>query len=916
MKQEKKTNIKDTYRRFRKSNAYDILYNKGVLYFVLAFIIPFLIMLNGFKRQKIHPYGEQQMLVIDLWHQYYPFFKVVREKLLTGGSFLYSWDNGMGTNFLSLISYYAASPLNWISVFFDDDHSRDALMYILLAKIGFSGAFFSCFLRYTYGRRDFSIVIFSSMFALCSYTLGYYWNVMWFDTIALFPLVMLGVAAMCRERKWKLYTLSLALSLISNYYIGYFTCIFTMFMFIGTIIIEGKGVKDYLYKFWLILRSTAIGIGLGGFILLPAYRGLKLTYSMNNHFPDEAKFYDKWYDIIANLISYSKPATKEGLPNFACGMLALVLFGVFLFSAGIKIREKIVTSFMLVLIFVSCNLNILNYIWHGFHATNQIPHRFAFIFCFVLVAAAFRAYDIMLKKGIKGYQFVLLLIVPAFVLGLNVWKASKTGEGFKFEGAFRSSAVIAAAYIFIFIAGKAFPDKMKHFRRSAMNAALALAVICELVSNAVLGVKTVGSSSYVSYPTVYDSAEFLLDTMRNDDTSLFSRAEMTTTYTLNDSALYGYHGVSQFSSSANLSVTKFFRKLGLYASEAGNRYYYRNSTPVVNDLLGINYIMSRNGMLNNSEISLERIASKENVTLYRSRYPMSIGFMVKRDILLTSPEGGKNPFEYQNEILRRATGMDVNVFTAQPVKLVDYENMDVVKNGFGDYSFTVADPTNRDKTYKAKYKFAGVENASLYGYAENGIIDTVNVSCDGVTADANIAVKDYPIVFPMGNGQEGSTMTAEVKFTEGRTAGTYKFMAYAFKKDVYDEVYAQLADEQLELTEFTDTKITGRVNAKERGILYLSIPYEKGWSVYIDGERTTSFKVLGAMLGAEVGAGEHEIVLKYSPDGFRTGLVISGASLLVLLGLAFAEYMNRKNKKYNKEVKNEKSESNDSLQRN
>jgi hypothetical protein len=84
----------------------------------------------------------------------------VREKLINGGSFFYSWENGLGTNFLSLISYYAASPLNWLSVFFDDDHVRDAMTFILSCKIGFAGAFFSTFLRYTYKRKDFSICMF------------------------------------------------------------------------------------------------------------------------------------------------------------------------------------------------------------------------------------------------------------------------------------------------------------------------------------------------------------------------------------------------------------------------------------------------------------------------------------------------------------------------------------------------------------------------------------------------------------------------------------------------------------------------------------------------------------------------------------------------------------------------------------
>ena len=130
----------------RNNKFHWFIYDSGILCFLISFIVPASIMLYAFAQNSIHPFGDRQMLVVDSWHQYYPFFRVEREKLLNGGSFLYSWQNGMGTNFLSLISYYSASPLNWLSVFFDDEHIRDAFTYILIAKIGFSGAFFSCFL--------------------------------------------------------------------------------------------------------------------------------------------------------------------------------------------------------------------------------------------------------------------------------------------------------------------------------------------------------------------------------------------------------------------------------------------------------------------------------------------------------------------------------------------------------------------------------------------------------------------------------------------------------------------------------------------------------------------------------------------------------------------------------------------------
>ena len=873
------------FANFRKSRAGRLLYDKGVLYFALTFIIPTVPMLIGFGQKGIHPFGSNQMLVVDLWHQYYPFFRVVSEKLRTGGSFLYSWENGMGTNFLSLISYYAASPLYLLSVFTPNSATRDALTFMLVAKIGFAGAFFSCFLRYTYRRRDFSIVIFSTMFALCSYMLGYYWNVMWFDTIALFPLVMTGLTALCREGKWKLYTLALALSLISNYYIGYFTCVFTLFAFFAVVVIECRDVGDFLYKLWLVIRSSVIGIALGAFLLIPAYCGLTLTYSINNQFPKTIKWYEKWYDIIANLLSYSEPAKKEGLPNFACGMLAVVLFGVFLFSAGIKLREKIALSSLLTVVFVCCNLNVLNFIWHGFHATNQIPYRFAFIFCFVLVTAAYRAYDVMTAKGIKLYQLFLLIPAPALVFGLNVWKMCK-GEGFSFDGAFRASAFIVGAYLLIFIAGKMFPFKSETVRRSVINAALAAAVIAELTSNTIIGVRTVGASSYNSYPYMNESVQALLEVKRDDDYSPFSRVEMTNTYTLNDSALYSYYGVSQFSSMANVSVTRYFRKLGLYASEAGNRYYYRNSTPMVNQLLGINYIISKSGTLNNSEMSLVEIAEALPSHLYRSKYPMSIGFMMNSDVLKLELAAADNPYEFQNDIAMLATGTKESIFTRQPVREYSFTNAEGEKTDFGTYNYEVTDPNEQAS---ATLYYDGIAGARLYGYAKGGAAETIDVKCDGLPADSDISADDYPIAFPMGNGQEGSDFEVTLNFEDERNSGAFNLLVYALDEEAFERTYSELADEQLELTEFSDTKLKGYINVRSRGILYLSIPYERGWSVYVDGKKVSTTKVFDAMLGAEIGPGEHEIELRYFPDGLAKGIVISVAAAIAFLLLTAAE---------------------------
>ncbi|MDE5584402.1 MAG: YfhO family protein [Ruminococcus sp.] len=962
--------------KIKNNIIWKFLDEKGILCFLISFAIPVAIITFAFAMNEIHPFGDRQMLVVDLWHQYFPFFRVEREKLLTGGSFLYSWQNGLGTNFLSLISYYASSLLNWLSVFFDDEHVRDALTYILIAKIGFSGAFFSCFLRYTYKRKDFSVCIFSAMFALCSYTLGYYWNVMWFDTVALFPLVMTGIVAICRERKWKLFTFSLALSLVSSYYIGYFTCIFCVFMFASSGIIEPKGIKDFFVKLLIMIRSSVLGICLGAFMLMPAYLGLKLTHSADNTFPKNREFYEKWTDLFANLLSFSQPAKVEGLPNFACSMLAVFLFGVFLFSFGIKVREKISALVMLAVIVVSCNMNQLNYIWHGFHFTNQIPYRFAFIFSFVLVSCAFRAYDVMIKKGIQAYQLVLSLIAPIVVFYFNYLKnpddftfnrtnitvlitavaitvvlaiiaefsANKPRNSIIFIpvlavgwGTFfmfltdsndklklenftdsekilpvKTSALITVLFFILFGLVKLINIKKTSVRSYVASAGLACVLGFELVGNTLIGVQTVDTSSYTSYPDRNAQVQNLLEYADNNNDKLFYRIEMTGTYTLNDSSLYGYYGVSQFSSSANVAVTRLMSRMGIYASEAGNRYYYRTSTPVFNSLFGLDYIISKKNILQSEEMSLSHIKEDNGVYLYENNYPLSLGFMMDEKILTMPDEWSANPFEYQNDIIRLGAGVEKGCFSAQPVALVEYKNMDVRKNSFGNYYFT---RQTENVGASAVYSYECFDGSYLYGYADSSSCDYLNIKCDGNTVDSNVDIDSYPVVFPMGNGQSGSTETAEIFVDSESNSGNYKLMIYALSKENFETAYNNLADEQLNIKSFEDTEITGDIDVKNDGIMFLSIPYEKGWRVYVDGKKAELTEVLNAMSGVRLTKGHHDIRLEYIPDGLVTGVAVSCTAVIICVLIIWLETVGRRKKTNTaKEAENAESESNDGIQ--
>ena len=430
------------------------------IYLFLAFLIPFLLMFFAFKVAGVAPFGDKQILVTDLWHQYYPFMVDYHDKLQSGGSLLWTWKSGGGTNYIALFSYYLASPLNFLSILVPTSALREFLYIITCVKIGLAGYFFALFLRLTFKRKDLTITAFGIMYALCSFIMGYYWNIIWLDTIALLPLVIAGTFALLRYGKFKLYIISLALSVLANYYIGLFTCIFVMLVSIGYVIVEYKGLKDILRQFVKMAVCSAISLMISAVLVLPTYFALGYAYASDNHFPtsfsvnigsspDLAGVLDAIGKIIANSVAFTEPTSKEGLPNIYSGVIFIFLAILFLFCSKIKKRERIFCGGLLIFFILSFIIRQLDFIWHGFHFPNMLPHRFAFLYSFVLIYMAFRVF--MNIDTIKLYQVIAAIL--GFVLYLGIAAGSINDEKVKVSPVFDSSTKVDPVLLSGFIGG-------------------------------------------------------------------------------------------------------------------------------------------------------------------------------------------------------------------------------------------------------------------------------------------------------------------------------------------------------------------------------------------------------------------------------------------------------------------------------
>ena len=797
------------------------------IYLALSFFIPFFTMGLAYACQGTFPFGDRQIMISDFWHQYYPFLVELQNKLQNGGSLLYSWNGGLGTNFLSMASYYLMSPLNFLVVLVPPSLLREAVVLFMMTKIGCAGLFMALFLLKVLNREeDKTLPVFASMYALCTYVIGYCWNIMWMDTFALMPLVILGTLSIIKEGKFKLYIVTLALSIIANYYIGYIVCVFTAISFFAGCICYRVSFKTFFKRLMQIAFYTLIGIGLTAFITIPAYIGLTETYSISNKFPTKVEFYESFFDIIGNFSYISMTTVLDGLPNVFSSMFCFMLLPIYFSMTEIKMREKITVFLLIVFMVVSCNFNMLNFIWHAFHITNMIPYRFSFIIPFIITIIGFRTFP-----RIKEIDFIdAALMVLA---GLLTVVCAYFGPQQDICVAAGAALLIVYALILVFIV------KYTEKKQLGVNILLVF-MLFEVCSSAVILYGNTGTSQRSIYPEKYDDVQVLLDEIEGKNT----RVEMSNWKTTNDPMLYHYKGVTQFSSMVKVDVTNFSRAIGLSAVDRQNRYLYTENSPFLNNLLGVNYMISKSGNIAAPEY-WNAVKQENNSILYKSKYPLSIGYMVSghSDNLALNYS---QPFDSQNSVFSTMTGVKFNLF--------ETENRQVFKckdNFVWNYTMP------RD----------GV----LYVYTDGPKTKKLNISSGEQAFEYE---NSYASILCAGTYNKGDIVKFEFELREGDASNITVYTSF-MNTDVFEKGYAELADEQLNITQRKDTVIEGNVNAQKDGILYMAVPYEDGWTAYVDGQKAEIIKIGKAMCGINIEAGNHDIRFEYFPEGLLPGLIIT-----------------------------------------
>ena len=797
---------------------------------ILTFFLTVILTLIIFYESGIF---KGSILISDLNAEYQPLLMQVR-RILTGNIGIYNFNTGMGDNFTGTYFYYMSSPLNVLSLFIKDINKL--VIVLVTLKLGLTSFFSYKYFRYQVKEEKIKYLsVVSILYALSSFSLSYYLHIMWLDIYMLFPLLLLGIDKIIKERKHLIYIISMILIIFCNYYFAYMVCIFSFIYFNYKLFINKEMKNKRLRENIHFIIVSGLAIGGASLVLLPIASEIN-TYSRQNGNLFGGEDINFSFNIVNYVKTYILGNVKDidilNEHNFYLytSIIVFPLLYIYFICKKISVREKIFSGIIILLLILSISCNYLNYAWHGFVPPSFFNGRYTFMFIlFILMLCLKGLYNL---DDIKAHHFFIiaaLILGPvAFLLTFNLSFGLTADDLVKL--------CLLIMYLFLL---KLIPNN------KYLEAILMAAIIYEVNINAYTYLRRY----HFDAPTKDDIYENSIKYIKEKDNNVFYRIEDDNSNTDNYSILYNYYSIDYFMSTVKKDLINFFINL-----DVGNHAYTKNTISydgryhLISSLLNIKYYIETKSLTNEYYNKLETI--NDSYEVYENPYSLNLGYMVKKDIINTKLDN--NGLENINNIYIGMTGK--NVLNQQEVEKIDDRN----------YKFV---------NYRNKNFYLLVKLKGWYSYSD------LSVSINDKTLDNTGNTFYY---FVKNEYKEDDTIDITLSAGDGTIGDIEGVYVYYIDEDNFRENIELLKKNQLTVTSVKRDTIKGFITSDEDGILFTSIPYDKNLTIYVDGKKQKTVKLLDTFMGIELKDGLHEIKIEYKPRNIYYAIIPSILSLSIL----------------------------------
>lgn len=852
--------------------------NKQNFYYVASFVLPLMLLCSLWAVLSLAPFGNKQLLVSDLGTQYMPFLSGLKHTLTQGTLSTYSFFSSIGEPTLPLAAYYLMSPFHILIFLFPTHALPMVILSIITLKIACMGLTMFFYLKQQHKTSSIFTLLFSTSYSFCGFVSIYSLNFMWLDALILLPLLAYGLELLWLKKRYVLYSVTLFLAIVTNYYMGYMLCLFAVFYSLYLY----YTIHDSQKKFWrsflkdskLFFVSSFFSGLATSFLLLPALEGMlqtkKAAFQLTSFLPFSKFLFSFFSQFGIGAANFQ--IRLDHLPTVFSGLLMTLLLVCYFLLPSVTKKNKYAAAGLLIAIVLSFYLEVFHTIWHMFQAPAGFPYRNTYIFSFLLIKFAYEAYLKLQplpirvsKKMLFRAALVCLSLLTLGYIALAFWEYPEWLLSYDYPFLTLFFILGNAVLLFYLLAFLQQKTKIRGFAVLFL-----LFVSAELCTNYWISLRDIPFGDQAQFEKSFATQQALIEQLRNEQATFFRIKQTADSKTsgyaeknngYNQSMLHGYAGIPAYSSTLNTANQTMLKQLGLFVKN-DRRVAYVDDLKVVNLLLNVGYELTVTPDKNKPLLFQEA----QNF-VYKNEEALGTGFLVDQSFAKLTLKNHQ-PLANQEMILQALKKQTQPYFVPTEV--------------------TSSSVTQTPKTAEELTVTTNTEGP-LYFYAPHlswKKIDTFQ--SNGKIVQPPVAITTNQ-VFYLGTFKKGETIT--LAFNAQQPIRLTDATIATLDAARFTDLTTTLQQRAMQLTQQAGGKLTGTVTVTEQdeNLLYLAIPYDKNWRVRINHEKGVTKKVLGNLMAIPLPAGTHQLTLTYQSNSFLIGSLIS---LIILI--SFASYQYRK----------------------
>lgn len=844
--------------------------------------------------------------------QYYPralyFCRYIRDlatNFLSGNFVLpmYDFTLGFGTEIT-----YSLEPLYFLYALFGEEHIEFTYNLVTVLRFYLAGITSSILFLY-FKKGYFASFLGSIVYVFCGFALyGGAKHTMFMIPMIMLPLLIISMEEIIRKRRWYLCSIFVAISLFSNYYYLYMNTIAMGIYFLVRFFCQkekaNRTVRNFIRRGLTICGSYLLGVGMSCIVLATTfglYLGSGRSGSISISTP--SLFFYSTNRLVRTFLTFITTANSPG-DWLKLGYLPIALLAVvFLFLRKGRKELKIFCAISAVLL----AFPLSGFVFSGFSA---IVNRWCYM---ISLLVGFIVAECWLDMQRLGKRDIYILGGVVAVYGFLVYfgdiQITQSTRYTKMAFAF-----LALTLLVLIFCQESYHKLGKAAKQCMMFLLTAALVFTQGFTEFHMNEEI---DAYVengkTQEIITDTPLAALSEIEDDS---FYRSGVTQLDYLTSSAslILDFNPITMVNSTLNGNITEYLEKMGCTSYSTTQLMGLGNRT-FLNDLAAVKYYARYGGQkrplpygyeqvlktevngrtakvsVNNQSLPLgytyaEAISEKE---LEQYEVPERQEVMMQKVVLDSAEDSGN--------IGVKVTGKRQEITSCEEKGITLTENA-LVAGG------------DREK-YRLTLGFDGMANSETYLVFKNAVPKGDSGSYDvELTAKANGNTVTYKFqaenyryasgqsdyVINLGYYEEPLT-SCTIRMDEAGSLTFDDFYIYCQPMDNAAQYTDTLKENVLENVEMDTDRITGTVSLEEDKYLVLSIPYQNGWTAYVDGKETELCRANYMYMALELEAGEHDIELTFEIPAVKYALAIMAGSVVLFTGLCLVTFIRRRKRK-------------------